>query len=64
MAYHRFVNEDGEEYGSFETFLSRGYVMPLSGWYWWPCSPGCMPDGDAMGPFPTEHEAMEDAICQ
>jgi hypothetical protein len=21
------------------------------GWYWWPCFPGCMPGGDASGPF-------------
>lgn len=31
------------------------------GWYWWPCFPGCMPDGDANGPFETEAEALADA---
>jgi hypothetical protein len=30
-------------------------------WYWWPCFPGCLPDGDPEGPFDTEEEAMEDA---
>jgi hypothetical protein len=31
------------------------------GWYWWACFPGCMPEGDAMGPFDTEEDALADA---
>jgi hypothetical protein len=31
------------------------------GWYWWSCLPGCIPDGEPMGPFDTEEEALEDA---
>ena len=31
------------------------------GWHWWACFPGCMPDGDPVGPFDTEREAIEDA---
>ena len=31
------------------------------GWYWWACFPGCLPDGDAVGPFATEAEAIADA---
>lgn len=31
------------------------------GWYWWSCFPGCLPDGDPMGPFATESEALADA---
>ena len=31
------------------------------GWYWWACFPGCLPDGDATGPFKTEAEAIADA---
>lgn len=27
------------------------------GWYWWPCHPGCLPDGDCVGPFPTAEGA-------
>jgi hypothetical protein len=30
-------------------------------WWWWPCFPGCLPDGDALGPFGTEAEAIADA---
>lgn len=32
-----------------------------AGWYWWTCFPGCLPEGDAVGPFKTEAEALEDA---
>lgn len=40
-------NEDGE---------------PLpNGWYWWPCFPGCLPDGEPSGPFETKEEALQDA---
>ena len=31
------------------------------GWYWWSCFPGCMPDGEANGPFDTAAEALKDA---
>jgi len=33
----------------------------LSGFYWQPCFPGCMPDGAPIGPFETEEEAIQDA---
>ena len=53
-------------YGSFEVFHSdAGVLSPTGvqfpGWYWWPCFPGCLPDGDANGPFTTEAEALADA---
>lgn len=35
--------------------------QPESGWYWQACQPGCLPDGDACGPFGTEAEAVADA---
>lgn len=31
------------------------------GWYWQACFPGCLPDGDPIGPFATEAEALADA---
>ena len=34
---------------------------PLEGWYYWYCSPGCLPDSEAMGPFTTEQEAVDSA---
>ena len=36
-------------------------LLTSAGWYWWPCFPGCLPDGDAEGPFDTGEEAQEDA---
>jgi hypothetical protein len=32
-----------------------------AGWYWWSCSPGCLPDGDPCGPFESEAAALMDA---
>lgn len=32
-----------------------------TGWYYWQCLPGCLPDGDPIGPFETEDEALADA---
>lgn len=35
---------------------------PLKGgWYYWQCFPGCLPDGDPIGPFASEAEALADA---
>lgn len=31
------------------------------GWYWWTCSPGCLPDSCAFGPFATRDAALADA---
>ena len=61
MAYHRFRGDDDEEYGSFLVFYSTDYTHDESGWYWCPCFPGCMPDGEASGPFPCEADAIADA---
>ena len=36
-------------------------VPPGSGWYWWPCFPGCMPDGEMDGPYPTQEDAIKAA---
>jgi hypothetical protein len=32
-----------------------------TGWYWWACLPGCLPDGEPNGPFASCSEALEDA---
>ena len=37
------------------------YTITQPGWYWWACFPGCLPDGDPMGPFETENEATANA---
>ena len=35
--------------------------MAEPGWYWWSCLPGCLPDGEPMGPYDTESDALADA---
>ena len=30
------------------------------GWFYWYCFPGCMPEGDPIGPFATAKLAVED----
>ena len=52
---HRFRNEDGKEYESFDVFWQQ------NGWFWRLCSPDCSPDGEAIGPFTTSTEAYQDA---
>ena len=32
-----------------------------TGWYWWTCLPGCLPDSEPCGPFDTYAEALADA---
>jgi hypothetical protein len=75
--YHRFVSQDGAEYGSFEVYWHdadaigrNGYdddddddAEPMrSGRYWKACFPGCMPDGDPSGPFARSSLAKDDAL--
>ncbi len=38
----------------------EGERMP-SGYYYWYCFPGCLPDSEAYGPFDTEELAIKDA---
>ena len=75
--FHSFRDpETGEPFGSFEVFYDdadenlagepRNFdangepVRP--GWYWWACFPGCLPDGEATGPFITSTHARWNAI--
>jgi ferredoxin len=32
-----------------------------TGWYYWTCSPGCLPDSDPFGPFGSPLAALRDA---
>lgn len=32
-----------------------------AGFYYWYCLPGCLPDGDPIGPFESEEQALADA---
>tara|TARA_R110000787_G_C13329366_1_gene437217 strand:+ start:66 stop:368 length:303 start_codon:yes stop_codon:yes gene_type:complete len=72
--YHNFHAADTqEEYGSFEVFFMDNFpdwnddkreeewpdLKP--GWYWFACSPGCIPDGEPTGPFAYSQQAHKDA---
>jgi len=65
--YHPLHDEDGCAYGSFEVFWMDSGVDPESplssepGWYWASGWPGCIPDGDCVGPFDTSTDARVDA---
>jgi len=67
--YHKFGSGDSS-FGSFEVFWHDGSSdtdpdaadQPAeAGWYWWACFPGCLPDGEPIGPFETSYEAWKDA---
>lgn len=71
VGYHRFPGQ----VGSFEVFWddadeANGHARNFDGdgnkvepgWYWWACFPGCLPDGEASGPFKTAKEAYDDAM--
>ena len=30
-----------------------------AGWYYWFCFPGCLPESDPSGPYPSEEAAIE-----
>lgn len=55
-------------HGWFEVFYVNAQHVQHSvpptepGYYWWPCSPGCLPDGDPCGPHRTSAEAHREAM--
>lgn len=67
MAFYRFRSDNGSHYGSCDVFFSCGSFDQTAedshapGWYWQARFPGCLPDGEASGPFQTEAEALADA---
>lgn len=66
--FHQFpaIMESEKPYGSFEVFENSGLDVPGSsrepGWYWWACFPGCLPESDPDGPYPTSEGAYLAAI--
>lgn len=59
--YYQFHDADGREYGSFEIWFHPGGEGFDAGWYWATCWPGCLPDGDPLGPFDSRSDALADA---
>ena len=62
QGYHRFEGFSVEIFWA-ETMwhnIVKKEIAP--GWYWWACYPGCLPDGEHVGPFGTSAEAYQDAV--
>jgi hypothetical protein len=59
MPYHKLSWGFAEVF--FENTCEVDGVPIEPGWYWAPGQPGCLWDGEPMGPFNTEAEALEDA---
>ncbi len=55
-----YVNEAQAKVGAAGDGEEPGEV----GWYYWPCFPGCLPDGPAVGPFNTENEAIDACVAE
>jgi hypothetical protein len=43
----------------FDTMIEEEGIT--GGWFYWFCFPGCLPEGDAIGPFASHKEALADA---
>lgn len=54
------MNEAGAEWEDAESVKLEADA--LAGFYYWTCFPGCLPEGDAIGPFKTEGDAASDAL--
>jgi hypothetical protein len=53
VSYHRFGATTVEVF-----HVERNAAQLTPGWYWWACQPGCLPDGDAVGPYGSEVETL------
>ena len=56
---------DGEGYRSdgdleFDCHQCDGDGEYSAGWYWVACYPGCLPDGEPVGPYDSSLEAYDD----
>lgn len=40
---------------------ANAHTEECSGWYYWHCFPGCLPDSEPVGPFDSAEEALADA---
>jgi len=49
-------------YNSMNADHATEYTPSESGWYWWSCCAGCLPDSEPVGPFNSESEAFKDAV--
>lgn len=52
---------DPSDFPDEDTAEQENLTACETGYYYWYCLPGCMPDSDPHGPFETEELAIADA---
>jgi hypothetical protein len=64
-AYEPLYDIDPDTGASIEVFYADRVLAESfgrgTGWFWWTCQPGCLPDGPPTGPFATSYGALRDA---
>jgi hypothetical protein len=55
----RYRSEAKREGGRYWRDDQQGPLY--TGWHYWCCLPGCLPDSSAFGPFTSERAALRDA---
>lgn len=58
-SFETFHHDAENPFGGFNVATDEG-IMP-SGFYYWFCQPGCLPDGEPMGPYKTREAAINAA---
>jgi len=56
-----FSLPDVEVFHSSDYNLEQDNKTVDAGFYWWSCFQGCLPNGDPVGPFVTEKDAIASA---
>jgi hypothetical protein len=52
-----------EEQTPATCFWNKDDNEPMGqGYFYWTCLPGCLPEGDPVGPFETSEDAYRDAV--
>ncbi len=65
-AYEPLYDVDPHTGRTIEVFyadqtLARSFGNGCTGWFWWTCKAGCLPDREPRGPFPTSFRAYQAA---
>jgi hypothetical protein len=64
-AFEPIYDHDPHTGVSLEVFFADHWLArsfsTRSGWFWWHCKPGCLPDMPPTGPFGTSYAAYRNA---
>jgi hypothetical protein len=65
-AYEPLYDIDPRTGAAVEVFyadrsLAQSFGVSSGGWFWWSCTPGCLPNCPPAGPFVTSYLAYRDA---